>query len=328
MELLTKEIFNNSIREAGSICILGHVSPDGDCIGSTLAVYNYIRNMRGEDVRVQVYLEPINEKFLFLNGSELISDDSGDRKDYELAIACDTADIKRLGRFDKYINSASKAILIDHHYTNEGFGDYGIIIGDASSTCEVLYDLLEKVYIDKKIAECIYTGIIHDTGVLRYSNTSEHTMDIAGSCMAFGIDFGRIVEESFFAMSFAQKKVLGYILSHAGQRAGGRIVYSYIDMETRKQLDAETMDMDGMIDQLRTTSGALAAVYMYESADNRVKVSLRSNSDDIDVSRICQKHDGGGHKKAAGCFMSRDFEKNMDEIEEDLVRQMNNAAIL
>ena len=98
-------------------------------------------------------------------------------------------------------------------------------------------------------------------------------------------------------------------------------------METRKQLDAETMDMDGMIDQLRTTSGALAAVYMYESPDNRVKVSLRSNSDAVDVSRICQKHDGGGHKKAAGCFMSRDFEKNMDEIEEDLVRQMNDAAI-
>lgn len=327
MELLTKEIFNNSIREAGSICILGHVSPDGDCIGSTLAVYNYVRNMRGEDVRVQVYLEPINEKFLFLEGSELISDDSGDWKDYELAIACDTADLKRLGRFDKYINRASKAILIDHHYTNEGFGDYGIIRGDASSTCEVLYDLLEEAYIDKKIAECIYTGIVHDTGVLRYSNTSKHTMDIAGSCMAFGIDFGRIVEESFFAMSFAQKKVLGYVLSHAGQRAGGRIVYSYIDMETRKQLDAETMDMDGMIDQLRTTSGALAAVYMYESPDNRVKVSLRSNSDAVDVSRICQKHDGGGHKKAAGCFMSRDFEKNMDEIEEDLVRQMNDAAI-
>lgn len=327
MELLTKEIFNNSIREAGSICILGHVSPDGDCIGSTLAVYNYVRNMRGEDVRVQVYLEPVNEKFLFLKGSELISDDSGDWKDYELAIACDTADLKRLGRFDKYINRASKAILIDHHYTNEGFGDYGIIRGDASSTCEVLYDLLEEAYIDKKIAECIYTGIVHDTGVLRYSNTSKHTMDIAGSCMAFGIDFGRIVEESFFAMSFAQKKVLGYVLSHAGQRAGGRIVYSYIDMDTRKQLDAETMDMDGMIDQLRTTSGALAAVYMYESPDNRVKVSLRSNSDAVDVSRICQKHDGGGHKKAAGCFMSRDFEKNMDEIEEDLVRQMNDAAI-
>ena len=327
MELLTKEIFNSSIREAGSICILGHVSPDGDCIGSTLAVYNYIRNMRGEDVRVQVYLEPINEKFLFLEGSELISDDSGDWKDYELAIACDTADLKRLGRFDKYINRASKAILIDHHYTNEGFGDYGMIRGEASSTCEVLYDLLEEAYIDKKIAECIYTGIVHDTGVLRYSNTSKHTMDIAGSCMAFGIDFGRIVEESFFAMSFAQKKVLGYVLSHAGQRAGGRIVYSYIDMETRKQLDAETMDMDGMIDQLRTTSGALAAVYMYESPDNRVKVSLRSNSDVVDVSRICQKHDGGGHKKAAGCFMSRDFEKNMDEIEEDLVRQINDAAI-
>lgn len=330
MEPLTKEIFNESIRKAESICILGHVSPDGDCIGSTLAVYNYIRNVRAADaaaVPVQVYLEPVNEKFMFLSGAADISNDSGDCREYELAVVCDAADIKRLGRFDKYLNRAKRVLLVDHHITNAGFGDYGIVRGDASSACEVLYDLLDESYIDKNIAECIYTGIIHDTGVLRYSSTTKHTMDIAGSCMARGIDFGRIVEESFFSMSFDQKLVLGYVLSHAERRADGRIIYSCIDMETRKALHAEDMDMDGMIDQLRTTSGAYMAAYMYETKDGRVKVSLRSNSDLVDVSRYCTTHGGGGHRKAAGCFASLDFEKNMDEIEADFIDQIENAAI-
>ena len=327
MELLTKDIFNEQIRQAKSICVLGHVSPDGDCVGSTLAVYNYIRNIREDsEYTIQVYLEPVNEKFSFLSGASLISDDSGDGKVYELAIVCDVADVSRLGRFEKYLRNADKALLIDHHFTNEGFGDYGIIKGEASSSCEVLYDLLEEQYIDKHIAECIYTGIIHDTGVLRYSSTSKHTMDIAGSCMDLGIDFGRIVEDTFFSMSFDQKQMLGYVLSHARLRASGRIIYSCIDMETRKAMHAEDLDMDGMIDQLRTTSGVFMAVYMYETKDGKIKASLRSNSDLIDVSRFCQKHNGGGHKKAAGCFVPKDFEKNMDEIEADFLEQLGNAA--
>ncbi len=325
MELLTKEIFNNEIRKAASICILGHVSPDGDCVGSTLAAYNYIRNVRAgeeETLPVQVYLEPVNGKFLFLNGAPLISDDSGDGKTYELAVVCDVADVNRLGRFEKYLKHAERALLIDHHFTNEGFGDYGVIKGDASSASEVLYDLMDERYIDKHIAECIYTGIVHDTGVLRYSSTSKHTMDIAGDCMSMGIDFGKIVEDTFFSMSFEQKLMLGYVLSHAKRRADGRIIYSYVDMETRKAMHAEDMDMDGMIDQLRTTSGAMMAAYMYETKDGRVKASLRSNSDKVDVSRFCVSHGGGGHKKAAGCFVSLDFEKNMDEIEADFLENL------
>lgn len=328
MELLTKEIFNDSIKSAASICILGHVNPDGDCVGSTLAAYNYIKNVRnGEDVCIAVYLDEIkSSKFDFLKGREHISSDSNDGRSYELAIVCDCADIKRTGRFDKYLESASKSLLIDHHFTNGGFGNLGIIRGEASSTCEVLYDLLMPEYIDKSIAECIYTGIIHDTGVLRYSSTSKHTMDIAGRCMEFGIDFGKIVEESFFAMSFEQKRVLGYVLSNIKTRADGQIVYGCLDLETRRKLDAAEMDMDGIIDEIRTTTGALVGVFMYGTPDGHTKASLRSNSDAVDVSRICQAHGGGGHKKAAGCFMSDDFDKNMDEIEADFREQMKDAA--
>ncbi|MDO4962295.1 MAG: DHH family phosphoesterase [Eubacteriales bacterium] len=323
MEALTKEIFNDNIKAAKSICVLGHVSPDGDCVGSTLAVYNYINNMRaGEDFRLQNYLEPINDKFLFMNGSGLISDDSGDGKVYELAIVCDCGDEKRMGRFEKYYKHAKKALLIDHHFTNVGFGDFGIVRGDASSTAEVLYDLFEERYFDKNIAECLYTGLAHDTGVFRYSSTSTHTMEIASKCMEAGINFTKIIDESFFAMNFDQKIVLGTVLGNMKKRMDGKLVYSSIDMETRKKLNAEDMDMDGMIDQIRTTTDALVGVYMYETKDGRVKISLRSNSDLVDVSRVASANCGGGHKKAAGCFMSLDFEKNMDEIEADVRSQL------
>ncbi len=327
MKPLTKEIFNDGIRNAGKICIHGHVSPDGDCVGSVLAVYNYIRNVRaGEDVTVQCYLDDVNSKFDFLEGCSLISNDSNDGKSYELAIACDTADEKRLGKFDKYFKGAEKTFLIDHHYTNTGFGDYCLIDGNASSACEVLFGLLEEKYFDRKTAECIYTGLVHDTGVFRYSSTSSYTLAIAGKCIDQGISFGEIIEESFFSMSYEQKIMLGHVLSQMKLRAEGRIAYSYVTMETRKAFHAEDMDMDGMIDQIRTTTGAMMAAYMYETKDGRVKVSLRSNSDLVDVSRVCVKNNGGGHKKAAGCFMSKDFEKNMDEIEADFREQIENAA--
>ena len=329
MELLTKEIFEDSIRKAGSICVLGHVSPDGDCFGSVLAVYHYIKRLReGEEFRLQVYLEEENPKFSFMDGSDLISTDSNDGREYELAVVCDCADTKRLGRFEKYFRGARRSLLIDHHYTNEGFGDFGVIRGTASSACEVLFDLMDERYFDRETAECIYTGIIHDTGVFRYSSTSAHTLEIAGKCIEKGISFGSIIEESFFSMSFEQKRVLGYILSGIRQRAGGKIAYNYLSMEERKKLGAEDMDMDGMIDHIRTTTGVLAAAYMYETKDGRAKVSLRSNSDLVDVSRICSANGGGGHKKAAGCFMSLDFEKNMDEIEADLMEQIDHAAAL
>ncbi|MDD5832483.1 MAG: DHH family phosphoesterase [Clostridiales bacterium] len=325
MELLTKEIFNSSIRAAESICLLGHVSPDGDCTGSCLAAFNYIRRIKGEDAIVQVYLEELGPKFAFMKGSDAVSTDPSEGKHYSLAVVCDCADISRLGRFERYYKNSDITMLVDHHFTNSGYGDYALVKGEASSCCEVLFGLMEEEYFDRDIASCIYTGLIHDTGVFRYSSTSEETMRIAGRCISKGIDFGKIVEDSFFSMTLEQKKVLGYILGNIRTRAQGRIVYSCMSAEDRAALNAEGMDMDGMIDQIRTTSGAMEAVFMYIAKDGRIKASLRSNSELIDVSRICSAHGGGGHKKAAGCFMSPDFERNMDIIEADFLEQVLNS---
>lgn len=325
---LTKEIFHQEIRKAGSVCILGHISPDGDCMGSVLGTYNYIKNLREKsgDVLIQPYLEEVGDKFLYLNGSSLVCTDPKDDRKYELAVVLDCADPDRLGRFRHFMDHADKVIMIDHHFTNPGFGDYQLVIPSSSSASEALFGLLDEKYVNKSVAECIYTGLIHDTGVFRHNSTSPETMRVAAKCMEYGIDFNTIIEESFFSMTFGQKRVLGWLLSHMESSLNGRLITASLDIKTRKELDAVEMDMDGMIDHLRTTTGALLAAYMYETKDKRVKLSLRSNSDLVDVSRIAANYGGGGHKRAAGCFMGLDFEKNKAEIQYAVLEQLGEIS--
>ena len=131
-EILTKEIFEEKIRNASSICIIGHVSPDGDCAGSVLGAYNYIKNMRGDDMDVVPYLEELTEKFSFLSGYDAVRSERDDRR-YDLAVVCDCADPDRMGRFLKLFKEAKDSAVIDHHITNQGFGAHSIVEGTASS---------------------------------------------------------------------------------------------------------------------------------------------------------------------------------------------------
>lgn len=312
-----KETFNQMIRSAQSICILGHISPDGDCAGSTLGTWNYIRNLcaeSGQEKIVQVYLEELSAKFSYLTGYEAISHDSTEEKTYELCIVCDCADDGRLGKFVRYLKTSEHSFCVDHHVTNSGFAEVCRILPESSSTCEVVYDLMEPRYIDRAVAECIYTGIVHDTGVFRYPSTSHHTMEIAGACMDFGIPFSEIIDDSFFAMNLNQKLIMGRALSELRAYLDGKFVVSYVNAETMKLFGVTNKEMDGIIDELRTTRGAVCAVFMYQTLNRQYKVSLRSNSDALDVSRVAQLFGGGGHRRAAGCFMSPVPEQNIEKL--------------
>lgn len=325
MEQNIKERFHQMIREAESICILGHIGPDGDCAGSTLGVESYIRNLcsrEGLTKRIQVYLEEFSAKFSYLPGYDRISHDPAEEKSYDLCIVCDCADDTRLGKFIRYQKSAAHSFCADHHITNGGFGETGIILQDASSTCEVVFDLMEEAYVDRDVAVCIYTGIVHDTGVFRYSCTSRHTMEIAGKCMAMGIDFGEIIDDSFFAMNLNQKLMLGRVLSEMRSYMDGRFVVGAVGAETMKLYGVSNKDMDGVIDELRTTRGALCAAFLYQTQNRQYKVSLRSNCEEVDVSRIAQSFGGGGHRKAAGCFMSPALEQDIRLLMEELQKQL------
>ena len=314
------------IDQAGKIVILGHVNPDGDCVGSCLAVYNYIKEWDSTKA-VTVRLERAPSKFSYLSGFDAIETEAGEET-YDLCICLDSSDEERLGDFKSCFDRSAKTICIDHHITNRGYAQENVIDGHASSACEVVYGQLDESRISKRVAECIYTGIIHDTGVFKYSNTSSKTMEIAGRMMEKGIDFGTIIDGSFYKKTYMQSQILGRALLESITFLDGRCIFSVVRKKDMDFYGVEKSDLDGIVDQLRVIDGIECAIFLYETGIHQFKVSLRSNSI-VDVSRIAAYFGGGGHVRAAGCTMSgsvHDVVNNLSaHIAEQLEREKANA---
>ena len=314
------------IDQAGSIVILGHVNPDGDCVGSCLAVYNYIKEWDSTKA-VTVRLDRAPSKFSYLSGFDAIETEAGEEA-YDLCICLDSSDEERLGDFKSCFDRSAKTICIDHHITNRGYAQENVIDGHASSACEVVYGQLDESRISKRVAECIYTGIIHDTGVFKYSNTSRKTMEIAGKMMEKGIDFGTIIDGSFYKKTYMQSQILGRALLESITFLDGRCIFSVVRKKDMDFYGVDKSDLDGIVDQLRVIDGIECAIFLYETGIHQFKVSLRSNSI-VDVSRIAAYFGGGGHVRAAGCTMSgsvHDVVNNLSaHIAEQLEQEKANA---
>ena len=314
------------IDQAGKIVILGHVNPDGDCVGSCLAVYNYIKEWDSSRA-VTVRLERVPSKFSYLSGFDAIETEAGEET-YDLCICLDSSDEERLGDFKSCFDRSAKTICIDHHITNRGYAQENVIDGHASSACEVVYGQLDESRISKRVAECIYTGIIHDTGVFKYSNTSRKTMEIAGKMMEKGIDFGTIIDGSFYKKTYMQSQIVGRALLESITFLDGRCIFSVVRKKDMDFYGVDKSDLDGIVDQLRVIDGIECAIFLYETGIHQFKVSLRSNSI-VDVSRIAAYFGGGGHVRAAGCTMSgsvHDVVNNLSaHIAEQLEQEKANA---
>ena len=314
------------IDQAGKIVILGHVNPDGDCVGSCLAVYNYIKEWDSTKA-VTVRLERAPSKFSYLSGFDAIETEAGEET-YDLCICLDSSDEERLGDFKSCFDRSAKTICIDHHITNRGYAKENVIDGHASSACEVVYGQLDESRISKRVAECIYTGIIHDTGVFKYSNTSRKTMEIAGKMMEKGIDFGTIIDGSFYKKTYMQSQILGRALLESITFLDGRCIFSVVRKKDMDFYGVDKSDLDGIVDQLRVIDGIECAIFLYETGIHQFKVSLRSNSI-VGVSRIAAYFGGGGHVRAAGCTMSgsvHDVVNNLSaHIAEQLEQEKANA---
>jgi phosphoesterase RecJ-like protein len=282
-----------------TIGIAGHVRPDGDCVGSTLAMYNYIKD-RYPKADVRLYLEPMPTIFYFLSGVDEVRHTCTDELQFDLFIVLDCGAADRLGAAAKYLDSAAHTVCIDHHVSNQAFCEENYIFPDASSTCELVFDLMEPDAITKEIAECLYTGIVHDTGVFQYSCASSKTMNVAGVLMDKGIDYNRIVDVTFHQKTYNQNRVLGKTLLESRLFLDGRVIVGVVSQETMKEFDVLPKHMDGIVNQLRVTKGVEVAVFLYENEDHTYKASFRVNGD-FDVSELAMQFGGGGHVKAAGC---------------------------
>ena len=280
-----------------SVAIAGHVKPDGDCVGSTLSVYNYVRDNYPK-IEVDLFLEPIPNIFKFLKNADKINSVYDKDMQYDLFIALDCGDTGRLGKAVTYFEEAKHTFCIDHHISNASFAMVNYIFPEASSTSELVYELMDEAKITKEIAECIYVGIIHDTGVFQYSCTSSKTMQIAGSLMDKGIDFSTIVDKTYFEKTYEQNRILGKALVDSKRYLNGKCITTIVTASDMKEYDVMPKHLEGIVQQLRATKDVEASIFVYENTDGTYKVSMRS-SGAVDVAKILMQYGGGGHMRAA-----------------------------
>ncbi len=289
-------------QEAQTIVILGHVRPDGDCIGSCLAACSYLLEQYPEKT-VDVYLEKPAEKFSYLSHFDTIRQDEPSGQMYDLCICLDSGDKTRLGNFAGYLEQAKHSICLDHHITNRGYAEENVVVAAASSTCEVLFDSLDLEKISYEVAMCLYTGMIHDTNVFKNNNTSPHTMEVAGKLIGKGIPFGKLIDQTFFRKTYVQNQILGRALLESISFMDGKCIFAAVRQKDMAFYGADNSDLDGIVEQLRITDGVECALFLHETENHVYKVSMRSNNQ-VDVSKVAAYFGGGGHVRAAGCTMN------------------------
>lgn len=305
-----------AVAKAETIAIGGHVRPDGDCVGSCMGLYGYIK-ANFPDKTVCVYLEEFPAAFSYLK-----EDRAFGRKDhFDLFIALDCGDAERLGEAQRVMEVADYVCNVDHHITNTRFGDENYV-EEASSTCQILYGMMEDEKISYDVACALYTGIIHDTGVFKHSNTTEETMRVAGKLMAKGIPFGKIIDGSFYMKTYKQLQIMGRCLMESVRILDGRCIFSIVRKNVMELYEAVPSDLDGVIDEMRTTEGIEVAILLDEREPGEFKVSMRSN-EKVDVSTIARYFGGGGHVRAAGCTIKGAAFDVINNLTEHIEKQMD-----
>lgn len=295
----------NLLKEAEGAALIGisgHIRPDGDCVGSCLALYQYLSKALPE-AEVHVYLEQPSGVFSFIKGYDSIETGCSEEKVFDVFFALDS-NKERLGAAEKYFDGAKKTINIDHHISNaKGCGNVNVIDPEISSASELLYTLLEEELVDEHIAKALYLGMVHDTGVFQYSNTSPETLRRAAKLIAYGFDFSALIEETFYEKSYVQNHILGRALLESFLLMDGQCIVSSLDKKTMDFYGATSKDLEGIVSQLRVTAGVECAIFMYQTDTLEYKVSMRSKGK-VDVAKVASYFGGGGHVRAAGCTMN------------------------
>ena len=288
------------LKEAKSVAIFGHVRPDGDCVGSTLGLYNYICD-NYPTTKVRIFLERFPENYKILSNSNAINEFYNDEfGSFDLAFLLDSSTFDRVGaNGESCIKAAKKTCNIDHHISNPlNLCDVNYVDAKASSACEVLYFLLDPSKVSKATAECLYLGIVHDTGAFKFSSTGHKTMTVIGDLLEKGIDFTRIINETYYTRTYTQTLVTGYVMMSSKLALDGKVVYSYLTPEDMDRYSVTPVELSSVIDTLREVTGTEVAIFLYP-VNGEYKISLRSNYV-VDVNKVAGAFGGGGHVRAAG----------------------------
>jgi phosphoesterase RecJ-like protein len=292
---------------ARKIVIVSHIHPDGDAIGSQLAMVLVLRQL-GKQVTAWNE-DGLPGSLRFLPQSELVTQPPAEPQNFDLVLALDTAALQRLGTPLQAIGHADQWINIDHHACNPRYGDLIYIDISAPATGQIVYELIQEANfpITTHIAEALYAAISTDTGSFRYSNTTVRTFEIAAELVQAGVNVGEISRQLYDSYPKRRIELLSQILPEVLFQADDRIVSLALTRKTKETLRIQPEDVDGLIDYVRSVETVLVAIFFEELEKGRIRISMRSKNPRIDVNRICVEFGGGGHSLAAGARVCGDL---------------------
>jgi phosphoesterase RecJ-like protein len=309
------------ISKSSKIAVTSHMQPDGDNIGSSLALCLALKKLGKK--AVFVIDDNVPELYRFLKGArEAEKPSSVAEIDFDLLIALDCGDLERLGKTAQLV-SKTKLVNIDHHISNTKFGEMNLIEENASATAEIVYKLIKTmgIFIDKDIADCIYTGIVTDTGMFQYSNTSEETHSIAAELIIAGVSPSDIFNKVYQNSPKEKVLLLGEALKSLEFFNNDMVSCISISKAQVDNIAEEDIDTEGIVNLGRDIFGVEVAIFLKQKETNLVKVSLRSKTY-IDVSIIAKDFGGGGHIRAAGCAVAGSLESVKQQILEAIQKQI------
>ena len=308
---MTLDELYNEMQKAVTVVLMAHDAPDGDAIGSCLAMCLVLRNM-GKQADIVMKDYPAN--FDFLPGKEYIKEESSIEK-YDLAICLDCPNLARVNsNFTKYFENAKVKAEIDHHTKNEMFGDYNIVNHVSPATCQILASSFEylNIEITKDIATCLLTGIITDTGGFKNTGITTETFDFASTCLEKGINIPYVFKQAMFTTTRTKFEAEKLTMGRMEFYCDGKVAFTYLTREDKEKIGLKAGEQDGIVDIGRGIEGVEVSIFLYEK-ENGYKASLRSN-DYVNVSDVCFRFGGGGHIKAAGATLNMSFEEAKDAI--------------
>lgn len=308
------EDIKQKIEKANSIVLLTHEMPDGDAVGSTIAMYIALKRL-GKNV--DMIIENCPRTYDFLPFRNEIKEE-GSQEKYDLTIALDCSDIKRLNGFSNYFETAKDRIVIDHHGSNTMFGDINFVNPVSPACCQILVLVLEYlgVEIDKEIGTCILAGIITDTGGFKYEAVTAETFELVAQLINKGINVSNVYKKVLQMISRSSFELRKIAMNRLEFLEEGKISFTYITKKDEEDWNAVTGEHEGIVEMARDIEGVEVAVFLRET-ENGYKASLRSNNY-VNVSDICLMLGGGGHPKAAGANLPFPLEQAKEKIVEQI----------
>lgn len=307
--------------------VVSHVQPDGDAASSTIAMGLILKALN--KTYTMANTDSIPRKFQYLSGYDQIVQAteelvSADNKRYQHVIAVDCADYSRVGQTELLFADEAQILNIDHHPTNDGYGSVRLIRANAAATVEILYELIEALNLTwtRELADCIYTGLLTDTGGFRYSSTTADVMQVASKMISYGVEGHKLAEHLLEKIAYTHILLLKRALATLSFASDNRISWIAIRISDIVETKASPEDLEGIVNYPFNIEGVDVGLLFKEVGPDTVKVSLRSNGN-VNVAAFAKSLGGGGHIRAAGCTIQKSLSDAVPYIIELLKRQVS-----